>query len=469
MEALGIYCLKTGLILILFLVIYYFCLQRETFYRFNRFFLLAGLVIALLLPFVPIHYTVAISNTCLSADLITESDPARSAAENNAMNDFLMPLLHKWLPVIYVTGLCFFLIIRMTGMSYILGLIRKNNHRQFPRYRMIESPDFRGAFSFFRFIFIPEQLDETEKKIILKHEEAHVVQNHWADLLLLHLASIIWWFNPVIWLYGKIIRNNHEYLADQAVLTHWEQLSYQKVLVNQWCKAPVFPMAHSFSYSNNLKRINMMRKNTSKPIRKLFALTAIPAIAALLWFFAEPSYMQAQTPYQQEAALPLSHLPETRASVLSEMLTTNTPDPSFRSQDSVMPAEDNHPLYIIDGKKAKEGIKHLRQEDIHAFQILKDKPATDKYGDEGKNGVIEITTRANHDKTNRLTFKNLNMKENPLIIVDGKQYDKGFEQINPDDILSISVLKDKTAGEIYGEEGKNGVILIKTKEKNSRK
>jgi TonB-dependent SusC/RagA subfamily outer membrane receptor len=35
--------------------------------------------------------------------------------------------------------------------------------------------------------------------------------------------------------------------------------------------------------------------------------------------------------------------------------------------------------------------------------------------------------------------------------------------VNPDKIESISILKDKSANEIYGDEGKNGVIIIKTK------
>lgn len=53
----------------------------------------------------------------------------------------------------------------------------------------------------------------------------------------------------------------------------------------------------------------------------------------------------------------------------------------------------------------------------------------------------------------------------PLIIVDGEKMSKDFElnSINPDEIQSMSVLKDKSAIEIYGEEGKNGVIIITKK------
>ena len=57
----------------------------------------------------------------------------------------------------------------------------------------------------------------------------------------------------------------------------------------------------------------------------------------------------------------------------------------------------------------------------------------------------------------------------PLILVDGVVYDsEGLNALNPNDIASINVLKDATAG-IYGVRAANGVILIETKKgrKNS--
>ena len=54
----------------------------------------------------------------------------------------------------------------------------------------------------------------------------------------------------------------------------------------------------------------------------------------------------------------------------------------------------------------------------------------------------------------------------PLIIVDGKPIEDGLGNLNPKDISSMSVLKDASATAIYGERGKNGVILIVTKKAN---
>jgi TonB-dependent SusC/RagA subfamily outer membrane receptor len=56
----------------------------------------------------------------------------------------------------------------------------------------------------------------------------------------------------------------------------------------------------------------------------------------------------------------------------------------------------------------------------------------------------------------------------PLIVIDGKVMEAGFDMnsIKPNDIASISILKDKSATAVYGEKGKNGVMEITLKKKN---
>ena len=51
----------------------------------------------------------------------------------------------------------------------------------------------------------------------------------------------------------------------------------------------------------------------------------------------------------------------------------------------------------------------------------------------------------------------------PLYVVDGMPYDGSISDINPNDVESMSVLKDAAASAIYGARGANGVVLITTK------
>ena len=53
-----------------------------------------------------------------------------------------------------------------------------------------------------------------------------------------------------------------------------------------------------------------------------------------------------------------------------------------------------------------------------------------------------------------------NFSEPPLIIIDGME--STIERVNPNDIESISILKDAAAA-IYGSRAGNGVVVVKTK------
>src|SRR5690606_18694547 len=57
----------------------------------------------------------------------------------------------------------------------------------------------------------------------------------------------------------------------------------------------------------------------------------------------------------------------------------------------------------------------------------------------------------------------LNAGNDPLYDLDGIPISGGFNEINPDDIESIDVLKDASATAIYGSRGANGVVIITTK------
>ncbi len=143
---------------------------------------------------------------------------------------------------------------------------------------------------------------------------------------------------------------------------------------------------------------------------------------------------------------------------------------------------DKAPLYIVDDKET-ENIDWLDSDQIESVTVLKDASATILYGDKGKNGVIIVTTKAAaKDKTGDVkvvgygmpTTKNdpresiqvdrfANDPENPpLYIVDGKPAAE-IESIEPEKIESISVLKDAQAKILYGDKGKNGVIIVTTK------
>jgi TonB-linked SusC/RagA family outer membrane protein len=59
--------------------------------------------------------------------------------------------------------------------------------------------------------------------------------------------------------------------------------------------------------------------------------------------------------------------------------------------------------------------------------------------------------------------RSFNASNDPLYVVDGIPLSSGIDDINPNDIVSMEVLKDASATAIYGSRGANGVVIITTK------
>ena len=64
-------------------------------------------------------------------------------------------------------------------------------------------------------------------------------------------------------------------------------------------------------------------------------------------------------------------------------------------------------------------------------------------------------------------FGSMSASNAPLVVLDGVPYDGSISDINPQDVESMSVLKDAAASAIYGHRGANGVIIITTKKGKS--
>jgi TonB-dependent SusC/RagA subfamily outer membrane receptor len=126
----------------------------------------------------------------------------------------------------------------------------------------------------------------------------------------------------------------------------------------------------------------------------------------------------------------------------------------------------DNPLFIVDGKiVSKKEFNQLSPDNIENLSVLKNKSAIQMYGEQAKNGVIIITTKKKVEINTKIDtfFINCGGIDSPLIIMDDKIISDEEFEINPDMIKELSILKDKTAIEMYGEQGKNGVIIITSK------
>lgn len=85
----------------------------------------------------------------------------------------------------------------------------------------------------------------------------------------------------------------------------------------------------------------------------------------------------------------------------------------------------------------------------------------------GKAAGVQINTASGQPGSNPTILirgiKSINAGTSPLYVVDGVPFDGDMNDINPQDVESMTVLKDAASAALYGARGANGVIMITTK------
>ncbi|MEM1259992.1 MAG: M56 family metallopeptidase, partial [Bacteroidota bacterium] len=286
MEALGIYLLKTSAIIFVFWTIYALFLQKETTFVENRYFLLFGILTAILLPFLRIKKTVFVELTPATTSNVL---PDKNMMDTLSTGSLDWPSLLFWT---YLLG-CLVFFIRFALQLYSIKRLTKDAHIWKEEDLMhVETEEKIAPFSFFKSLFYyPKQFEGTQLQVILQHEKVHARQWHSADVMLSELLKVLLWFNPLIWLYQRTIQQNLEFLADAQAVAHFNKKSYQYLMVNQ---AAGHQIAITNSFYNSLikKRIVMLNKNQSKRMNALKSLLVLPLLAIfLVGFGTEKVYL----------------------------------------------------------------------------------------------------------------------------------------------------------------------------------
>lgn len=277
------YLLKASAVVTLFYLCYKLFLQRETFFESNRWFLLIGLVIAFTMPFIVIPIYVSAEPAQLQNILVTgDTIPVATAINSEKPFDILQLIIGS-----YIIGVLFFLgrfILQFGSLGFIL---LNNDRKKKGPYTYIKTNNTTSPFSFFKWIvYNPNQFSETELKQILTHEKIHAGQYHSIDIIITRLASIIFWFNPIVWLYKKELQQNLEFIADQNTQDQFNcKKTYQHLLLKT--SVPNYEMALTNNFYNSLikKRIVMLHQNRSQNKNQWKYAIIIPVLTLFLMSF----------------------------------------------------------------------------------------------------------------------------------------------------------------------------------------
>ena len=286
-----VYIIQLSIFLVIFWGVYELFLKKETFFNYNRLYLLLTPVISMLLPFLSFNFlaTYAVEAqqfvelpAVFIGDHVVENATEQAAIPVNSSVGFLEK--HVW-SLAYALGLLISLSLFIRKIFQFKQLHQQGTISYYFNLKLVEVPHSKIACTFFKTIYLGNNLTSTEKEQILKHEQVHAHQYHSLDLLFFEVLKIALWFHPVVYFYQKQITNLHEYIADAEATKNSDKKSYYESLLNvAFGSEQISFINQFFNHSLIKKRIVMLQKSRSAKAAKFKFLILIPLILAMLTY-----------------------------------------------------------------------------------------------------------------------------------------------------------------------------------------
>ncbi|RZM29625.1 MAG: TonB family protein [Pedobacter sp.] len=304
------YLLQANLYLIVFFAFYKAFLEGETYFKLNRYYLIAAGIFSLIIPFIRLEWffrqpvTQKISAGVGQLTILISGEGNETVQEHINWGNIVVFL--------YITGALFFL------GRFILQLFSIN--------KIFNRDNPGSAFTFFGKTSIDPNLPSQDT--INAHEHIHIKQFHTADILFFEIIGIVTWFNPVIYFYKHAIKNIHEYLADDAAAKYiGDKEAYAMLLLSE--AFGVNPSAITNSFFNKSlikKRILMLHKEKSRKTAILKYGLFVPLFSAML-ILSSATLRRNEEMLSVSKQIPLNTPMKAFKEVLIDE-TTSTPSPA---------------------------------------------------------------------------------------------------------------------------------------------
>lgn len=509
-----IYLAKVALSILLLMGLFKAALAADHSFARNRFYLMGAVIWSIFVPMLTTQWSsspvavIAPTYTISLPELVVTAQGATH--ESSPWGDPTTIIL-----TIYLTGVAIFLLRMMGAYARVIYIIATSNDYTIDSYNIKVTRAAIAPFAFFGWIVFPEKLiDHRDLTKMLLHERVHSRQLHSFDLLLGELFAVFQWFNPASWILKKLITENHEYTADRAVIDLGvSTYEYQASLVNATVGREVVPVSH-FSLILIKKRIKMMNKNRNSAwlrVKSLLVPVAFVAALTLTSFTVELGVNNIKGDKETNGSTTTKiTTPQLEGATSVDTVQT------LSNQSDAELQEDNEPIFLA----AEEMPYFGKDKTISQEEMMKYLARTTIYPEEaakkGIQGTVYVSFIVNKDGkiTNIKTIRSanpileaeairlaksmpdwtpgkqnghlvkvvftmpvkfvlqgktattiaVNTLDNTLKIIDGKEFTGDINAISPNSIKSISVLKGKSATDLYGEKGKNGVLVITLKD-----
>ncbi|WP_235856417.1 M56 family metallopeptidase [Flagellimonas oceanensis] len=275
------YILESLAFQLVFLLAYDLFLKKETFFQWNRAYLLGTFALSLILPWVKIQAL----QTTMPQELETTTvflTQLNGVALGPGVEEASFLERIPWPYLVLGAGS----ILATIWFAYKLVQISRLRHKSvvenYREFTKVTVPKSTSAFSFFRNIFMGEEIKKDKEANILAHELVHVKQWHTLDLLFFELARIVFWFNPLVYIYQNRLAELHEFIADEKAVKQNKAAHFEMLLSEAFHTQNISFVNQFFNKSLIKKRIVMLQRKKSKAVWQLKYVLLLPLVLGML-------------------------------------------------------------------------------------------------------------------------------------------------------------------------------------------
>lgn len=304
MEA---YLVKSSIALVLLYALYRVMLRYELNHQLNRAMGLACILFSMAVPFVELnHVSQASQFPGVFAVVTSTADFQETVSSTLSTSSFEIVL------IVYALGAGICLLRSVFGLATLLKLYRHSPRRHQWGFTVVGLNRHISPFTFFNVLFVgKDHIQDAERETILLHERVHRDQYHSVDNIFLEAVAVVFWFNPVVWLFRQDIKAEHEYYADERVVANGvSPEDYQYMLFRARTGIEIEVGNYLSNKTSLIKRFNMMTKTRTNPKNSYWRASLYIALMSVIVFLGaftsrpeEPQFDKIATYEQGEAAM----------------------------------------------------------------------------------------------------------------------------------------------------------------------
>jgi hypothetical protein len=276
------YLLKASLSLIILYGFYRITLRFEFDHQLNRFLGLTCILFSTNFPFIefkdiPQPNELPEALYFVAKGTADFQETVSSATANNAISIVLL---------LYAIGVSIFLLRCLYGLATLLWLYFNSPKSYQKGFTIVTLDRTISPFTFFNVLFIGnDRIEDSEMEMTLLHERVHRNQYHSIDAVVLEVMSIVFWFNPAIWLFRRDVRAQHEYYADECVLEKGiNPIDYQLMLFKVQTGTSIELGNYLSNGTRLIKRFNMMTKTKPKAKDSYLRVSLLIVLMSVILF-----------------------------------------------------------------------------------------------------------------------------------------------------------------------------------------